>query len=79
MMILLPIQDFVESLIAIAQDFPEDALSIHQWVEQLRDLALLVPAGVLRLTIGYEILYSSRVTLTGDTEILLGRSQRIIH
>lgn len=79
MMILTPTQDFVDSLIAIAQDFPEDALSIHQEVEQLRDLVLLVPAGVLRLTVGYKVLYSSRVTLTGDTEILLGRIQRIIH
>ena len=79
MTILTPTQDFVDSLIVIAQDFPEDALSIHQEVEQLRDLVLLVPAGVLRLTVGYEVLYSSRVTLTGDTEILLGRIQRIIH
>jgi len=77
--ILTPTQDFVDSLIAIAQDFPEDALAIHQGVEQLRDLALLVPAGILRLTIGYEVLYSSRATVTGDTEILLGRVQRIIH
>ncbi len=79
MMILTPTQDFVDSLIAIAQNFPEDALAIHQGVEQLRDLALLVSTGVLRLTIGYEVLYSSRTTLTGDTEILLGRIQRIIH
>ena len=79
MMILTPTQDFVDSLIAIAQDFPEDALAIHLGVEQLRDLALLVPTGILQLMIGYEILYSSRTTLTGDTEILLGRIQRIIH
>ena len=79
MVILTPTQDFVDSLIAIAHHFPEDALAIHQGVEQLRDLALLVPTGVLRLTIGYEVLYSSRTTLTGDTEILLGRIQRIIH
>ncbi len=79
MMILTPTQDFVDSLIAIAQDFPEDASAIHQGVEQLRDLALLVPTGVLRLIIGYEVLYSSRATVTGDTEILLGRIQRIIH
>ena len=79
MMILTPTQDFVDSLVAIAQNFPEDALAIHQGVEQLRDLALLVSTGVLRLTIGYEVLYSSRTTLTRDTEILLGRIQRIIH
>jgi hypothetical protein len=79
MTILTPTQDFVDSLIAIAQDFPEDALAIHQEVEQLRDFALLVPAGVLRLTIGYEVLYSSHATFTGDTEILLGRIQRIVH
>lgn len=79
MMILTPTQDFVDSLIAIAQDFPEDASAIHQSVEQLRDLALLVPTGVLRLIIECEVLYSSRATVTGDTEILLGRIQRIIH
>jgi len=79
MVILTPTQDFVDSLIAIAQDFPEDALGIHQGVEQLRDLVALSPIGVLRLLIGYEVLYSSRDTVTGDTEILLGRIQRIIH
>lgn len=79
MVILTPTQDFVDSLIAIAQDFPEDALAIHQGVEQLRDLVYLVPAGVLRLPFGYEILYSSRSTASGDTEILLGQIQRIVH
>ncbi len=79
MVILVPTQDFVDSLIAIALDFPEDALAIHQGVEQLRDMILLLPTGVLRLPIGYEVLYSSRSTATGDTEVLLGRIQRIVH
>jgi hypothetical protein len=79
MVILTPTQDFVDSLIAIAQDFPEDALAIHQGVEQLHDLVQLTPTGVLRLPFGYEVLYSSRSTVSGDTEVLLGRIQRIIH
>ncbi len=79
MSILTPTQDFVDSLIAIAQDFPEDALAIHQEVEQLRDLVHLTPAGVLRLSSGYEVLYSSRSTVSSDIEILLGRIQRVIH
>jgi hypothetical protein len=79
MVILTPTQDFVDSLIAIAQDFPEDALVVHQEVEQVRDLVPLLPAGVLRLPSGYEVLYVSRSTATGDTEVLLGRIQRIIH
>jgi hypothetical protein len=66
-------------LIAIAQDFPEDAVVIHHEVGQLQDLAPLVPSGALRLTIGYEILYSTRITASGDIEVLLGRIQRIIH
>ena len=79
MIILTPTQDFVDNLIAIAQDFPEDALAIHQGVEQVRDLVSLLPTGILRLPIGYEVLYSSRSTATGDTEVLLGRIQRVIH
>ena len=79
MIILTPTQDFVDDLIAIAQDFPEDALTIHQSVEQLRDLVPLLPTGVLRLPIGYEVLYASRSTTTGDLEVLLGRIQRIVH
>jgi hypothetical protein len=79
MVILTPTQDFVDSLIAIAQDFPDDALAIHQGVEQIRDLVPLLPAGVLRLPIGYAVVYSSRTTATGDTEVLLGRIQRVIH
>jgi len=79
MVILTPTQDFVDSLISIAQDFPEDALAIHHSVEQLRDLAALLPAGILRLPIGYEVLYSFRLTASGDTEVLLGRVQRIVH
>jgi len=79
MILLTPTQDFVDSLIAIAQDFPQDALAIHQEVEQLRDLVHLTPAGVLRLQVGYEVLYSSRSLGGGDTEVLLGRIQRIIH
>jgi len=66
-------------LIAIAQDFPEDAVVIHHEVGQLQDLAPVVTSGVLRLTIGYEILYSSRITSTGDVRVLLGRIQQIIH
>jgi hypothetical protein len=79
MVILTPTQDFVDSLIAIALDFPEDAVAIHQSVEQVRDLVPLLPAGVLRLSVGYEVFYSSRLTVTGDTEVLLGRIQRVIH
>jgi len=79
MVILTPTQDFVDSLISIAQDFPEDALAIHHGVEQLRDLATLLPAAILRLPIGYEVLYSFRLTASGDTEVLLGRVQRIVH
>jgi hypothetical protein len=79
MVILTPTQDFVDSLIAIAQDFPEDALAIHQSMEQLRDLAPLLSEGILRLPFGYEVLYSSRSTASGDIEVLLGRIQRIIH
>lgn len=79
MIILTPTQDFVDSLVVIAQDFPEDALAVHQGVEQLRDLALFPSSGVLRLPIGYEVLYFSRSTATGAVEILLGRIQRIIH
>jgi hypothetical protein len=79
MVILTPTQDFVDSLIAIAQDFPEDALAIHQGVEQLRDLIPLPSIGILRLPCGYEVLYSSRSTMSGDSEVLLGRIQRIIH
>ena len=79
MVILTPTQDFVDSLIAVAQDFPEDALAIHQGVEQLRDFVHLASAGVLRLPFGYEVLYSSRSIVSGDTEVLLGRIQRVIH
>ena len=79
MTILTPTQDFVDSLIAVAQDFPEDALAVHQGVEQLRDSPLLAPSGILRLSVGYEVLYFSRSTVTGDIEILLGRIQRIVH
>lgn len=79
MVILTPTQDFVDSLIAIAQDFPEDALAIHQGVEQVRDLVPLLPAGILRLPVGYEVFYFSRSTVTGDTEVLLGRIQRVVH
>ncbi|MGH7962967.1 MAG: hypothetical protein ACRERD_14240 [Candidatus Binatia bacterium] len=75
----MPTQDFVDSLIAVAQDFPEDALIIHQEVDQLRDIVPLSSTGILRLSIGYEVLYASRSTATGDTEVLLGRIQRIIH
>jgi hypothetical protein len=79
MTVLTPTQDFVDDLIVIAQDFPEDALIIHHSVEQLRDLVLLSPTGVLRVPIGYEVLYTSRPTATGDIEVLLGRIQRIVH
>jgi hypothetical protein len=79
MIMLSPTQDFVNGLIAIAQDFPEDALAIHQGVEQLRDLGPLSPTGVLRLPIGYEVLYASRFTATRDIEVLLGQILRIIH
>lgn len=79
MIILTPTQDFVDHLIAIARDLPEDAVAIHQGVEQVRDLVSLLPAGVLRLSVGYEVLYFSRLTVTGDTEVLLGRIQRVVH
>jgi hypothetical protein len=79
MIILTPTQDFVDDLIAIAQDFPEDALIIHHEVEQLRDLVLALPMGELRLSVGYGVLYASRATASGDTEVLLGRIQRIVH
>ena len=79
MVILTPTQDFVDDLIVIAQDFPEDALIIHYSVEQLRDLVPLLPTGVLRLPIGYEVLYASRSAAAGDVEVLLGRIQRVVH
>lgn len=79
MVILTPTQDFVDSLMAIAQDFPEDALAIHQGVEQLRDFVHIASAGVLRLPFGYEVLYSSRSIVSGGSEVLLGRIQRVIH
>ena len=79
MVILTPTQEFVDSLIAIARDFPEDALAIHQGVEQIRDLVPFLPVGVLRLLLGYEVFYSSRLIVTGDTEVLLGRIQRVVH
>jgi len=79
MIILMPTQDFVDDLIVIAQNFPEDALTIHHSVEQLRDLVPLLPTGVLRLPIGYEVLYASRSTAAGDVEVLLGRIRRVVH
>jgi hypothetical protein len=79
MVILTPTQDFVDSLIAVARDSPEDALAIHHAVDQVRDLVPLLPTGIFRLPIGYEVLYTSRPTATGDTEVLLGRIQRIVH
>ncbi len=79
MIILTPTQDFVDDLIMIAQDFPEDALTIHHSVEQLHDLVPLLSTGVLRLPIGYEVLYASRSIATGDVEVLLGRVQRVVH
>ena len=79
MIILTPTQDFVDDLIAIAQDFPEDALTIHHEVEQLRDLVPVLPMGELRLSVGYAVLYTSHATASGDTELLLGRIRRIVH
>ena len=79
MILLTPTQDFVDDLIMIAQDFPEDALTIHQSVEQIRDLVPLSSTGVLQLPIGYEVLYASRSTTMGDIEVLLGRIQRVLH
>jgi hypothetical protein len=79
MIILTPTQDFVDDLIAIAQDFPEDALTIHHEVEQLHDRVPTVPIGELRLSVGHAVLYTSRATASGDTEVLLGRIRRIVH
>jgi len=79
MIILTPTQDFVDDLIAIAQDFPEDALTIHHDVEQLRDLVSVLPMGELRLSVGYAVLYASHATASEDTEVLLGQIQRIVH
>jgi hypothetical protein len=79
MVIISPTQDFIDSLIAIAQDFPEDALAIHQSVDQLRDVVSFLPVGTLRLPIGYEVLYVTRPTVTGAIEVLLGQILRIVH